>query len=82
MPSRYFTKWLPYAEGVWEVAPKIFENSMHDRWGGKKNSNICPKSSLAESHGREIVLREYLKKLFRNHVRYIGSAPRHPRDFL
>ena len=20
--SHYFTEWLPYAEGVWEVAPK------------------------------------------------------------
>ena len=35
MPSRYFTKWLPYAEGVWEVAPKFFENSVHNRWKKK-----------------------------------------------
>ena len=36
MPSRNFMEWLPYAEGVWEVALKFFENSVHNRWKNKK----------------------------------------------
>ena len=88
MLSRYFTKWLPYAEGVWEVAPKFFENSVHNHWGW--GNPTFAQNSVSQSHslpqgggfkvfdprGGEISLREYLKKrLFRNDVRYVGLVP-------
>ena len=50
-PSCYFTKWLAYAEGDWEVAPMFFENLVHNRWGGGGGGDpIFTQSPVSQSH--------------------------------
>ena len=66
----------------------FFENSVHSRWGKKKfpifaQNPVSQSRSLLQgggfkvfdARGREILLHEYLKKLFRKDIRYVGSAP-------
>ena len=68
----------------------FFENSVHNRWKKKKKKiPIFAQNPVSHSHslpqgrgfkvfdarGREIFLRKNLKSLFRNDVRYVGSAP-------